>query len=100
MSADVITSMVLTVLLLVIALCFKKGKLLFLLAGYNTLSNEEKSKKDKNKIGKFYGNIVFGAAAICLVHTLECLFNLSSWIFSVVTLMIIISTVCYIVIKK
>lgn len=100
MNTDSIISIIFAVLLFIIALCFRKGKLLFLLAGYNTLSKDEKRAKDKIKIGKFYSIIVFGAATICFVHMLECLFNLSSWIFPVVTLVIIISTIIYLVAKK
>ncbi len=62
---------ILGVLLLVIALLLRRGKLLFLLAGYNTMSPREKARIDPVKMGKRASLFVFGGAAICFLKALN-----------------------------
>lgn len=43
------------IVFVILGFVFTQGKLLFLVAGYNTLPEDEKSKIDKKKLGKYVG---------------------------------------------
>jgi hypothetical protein len=46
-------------LIIVISLVLQTGRGSFLIAGYNTLSREEKEKYNSKKLGRFIGRILF-----------------------------------------
>ena len=69
-----------------IALLLGKGK--FLIAGYNTMSKEEKSKYDEIALCKFMGKILLPIGILCPSLVLADIFDMP-WIiglFTVVTL--------------
>ncbi len=53
-------------IVLVLGLIVRFLKADFLIAGYNTSSEEEKSKYDKDKLTKFVGNMLI-VSALCLL---------------------------------
>ncbi|EHQ89003.1 DUF3784 domain-containing protein [Desulfosporosinus youngiae] len=65
------------VLLLVLGLFLKKGKGLMLLAGYNTMSKEERDLIDKRELSKAAGNLMFRAALALALLGLTIYFKLS-----------------------
>ena len=65
------------VLLLVLGLFLKKGKGLMLLAGYNTMSKEERDLIDKRELSKAAGNLMFRAALTLALLGLTIYFKLS-----------------------
>ena len=50
------------VLLAALGLAFSRGKGAFLIAGYNTASQEEKARYDKNALCRFMGRLMFAMA--------------------------------------
>ena len=50
------------VLLAVLGLAFSRGKGAFLIAGYNTASQEEKARYDKKALCRFMGRLMFAMA--------------------------------------
>lgn len=59
-----IVCIVLEILFLVLSIFFFMGKGSFLIAGYNTLSEEDKKKYDKQKLCKITGLICLGVAVL------------------------------------
>ena len=57
---------VFAIILIIIALFLKRGKGLWLLAGFNTMSVEERNVYDMEKIGKFISKTLIGMA-LCLL---------------------------------
>lgn len=61
-----IPAIVFAVMLIVISFFLKRGKGLWLLAGFNTMSVEERNVYDMEKIGKFTSKTLTGMA-LCLL---------------------------------
>ena len=61
-----IPAIVFAIMLIVISFFLKKGKGLWLLAGFNTMSVEERNVYDMEKIGKFTSKTLTGMA-LCLL---------------------------------
>lgn len=57
---------VFAIILIIIAFFLKRGKGLWLLAGFNTMSVEERNVYDMEKIGKFISKALTGMA-LCLL---------------------------------
>ena len=57
---------VFAIILIIIAFFLKRGKGLWLLAGFNTMSVEERNVYDMEKIGKFMSKTLTGMA-LCLL---------------------------------
>jgi hypothetical protein len=62
-------------LFIILGILIKYGKLYFLIAGYNTMSKEEKAKFDIEKIASVFRNAMFGMASIILLG-----FLLGNWL--------------------
>ena len=72
-----ITSAVALALLFVIAGIFLlRGKCLWLVAGYNTMSAKKKEKYDQLALGKFMGKVFFAFAVIVPAIMLGSLFHI------------------------
>ncbi len=52
------------IIFVVLGIVIKYGKMYFLIAGYNTMSKEEKAKYDVEKIATVFRNVMFGMAII------------------------------------
>ena len=61
-----IPAIVFAIMLIVISFFLKRGKGLWLLAGFNTMSVEERNVYDMEKIGKFTSKTLTGMA-LCLL---------------------------------
>lgn len=74
-------------MLLVLGLILINGKGAFLIAGYNTMSKEEKSKYNQTALCKFMGKIMFCLAGscslwiLCGVLAMDILFFIGLFIF-------------------
>lgn len=55
------------ILFIIFGVLIKHGKMYFLLAGYNTMSKEEKSKHDIVGITSLFRNVMFGMALIIII---------------------------------
>lgn len=55
------------ILFIVLGILIKYGKMYFLIAGYNTMSKEEKEKYDIEGIASVFRNIMFGMAFIIII---------------------------------
>jgi hypothetical protein len=53
-------------LFLVLGILIKYGKMYFLIAGYNTMSKEERDKVDIKKLANLFKNTMFGMALIII----------------------------------
>lgn len=62
-------------LFLALAFVFSAGKGAFLIAGYNTLPEEEKAKYNETALAKFMGKIMFGISGSLLLFALGHLFS-------------------------
>ncbi|WP_339701044.1 DUF3784 domain-containing protein [uncultured Marixanthomonas sp.] len=52
---------------IILGILIKYGKLYFLMAGYNTMSKEEKAKVDVDGIATVFRNAMFGMAFIMII---------------------------------
>lgn len=52
---------------IILGILIKYGKLYFLMAGYNTMSKEEKAKVDVDGIATVFRNATFGMAFIMII---------------------------------
>ncbi|MAO10113.1 MAG: hypothetical protein CMC07_04305 [Flavobacteriaceae bacterium] len=52
---------------IILGILIKYGKLYFLIAGYNTMSKEEKAKVDVDGIATVFRNATFGMALIMII---------------------------------
>lgn len=59
--------LLISVLFIVIGILIKYGKMYFLISGYNTMSPEEKSKFNIEKIATLFRNVMFTMAAILII---------------------------------
>lgn len=57
----------LALVFIALGVCIKYGKMHFLIAGYNTLSKEEKATYDIEKITSVFRNGMFGMSAILIL---------------------------------
>lgn len=64
-----------TVLFIILGVVFSLGKGAFLIAGYNTLSKEEKSKYNENELCKFMGKSMFAFAFSVSLWGISALIN-------------------------
>lgn len=55
------------ILFIILGILIKYGKMYFLIAGYNTLSKEEKEKFDIKGIANVFRNTMFGMAGIIIL---------------------------------
>ena len=51
---------------MILAILVKHRRMHFLIAGYNTMSAEEKAKYDIEKIATLFRNVMFGMAVACI----------------------------------
>ena len=74
--------------LIVLSIFLLVGKGSFLIAGYNTMSKEEKSKYDGIALGKFIGKILLPIGILCPGIAIAAIFDISWFcvLFVVVTL--------------
>jgi len=52
------------ILFVILGILIKYGKMYFLVAGYNTMTREEKEKYDIEEIATLFKNVLFGMALI------------------------------------
>jgi len=62
-------------LFIVLGVLIKYGKMYFLIAGYNTMSKEEKEKYDIERIATVFRNAMFGMAIVIIIG-----YFVSSWL--------------------
>ena len=63
------------IIFIILGILIKYGKMYFLIAGYNTMSSEEKEAYDITKIATLFKNVMFGMATIILIG-----YFLSKWL--------------------
>ncbi|MFK7782015.1 DUF3784 domain-containing protein [Psychroserpens sp.] len=59
-------SLIVSIIFIVLGIAIKYGKMYFLIAGYNTLSKEEKDKYDIDGIANVFRNAMFGMSFILI----------------------------------
>lgn len=75
MAAAVIMGLT-AVLLIVLGIVFSSGRGAFLIAGYNTLPEEEQAKYDTIALCKFMGKVMFALAFSMVFWILSSLFDI------------------------
>ena len=55
------------ILFIILGILIKYGKMYFLIAGYNTMSKEEKEKYDIDGIARVFRNTMFGMALVIII---------------------------------
>lgn len=78
----------LIVLFVILGIVLMMGKGAFLIAGYNTLPEEEKKKYDTNSLTKFVGKSIL-ALSFTMLFWLASIFFDISWLFHVGTVLFI-----------
>ena len=63
------------IIFILLGILIKYGKMYFLIAGYNTMTAEDKAAYNINKVANLFKNVMFGMAAIVLIG-----FFLSKWL--------------------
>ncbi len=59
-----ITIFIAPLLLIILGIVIRYGKVSWLISGYNTLSKDEKEKYDNRALCKFVGNLLFAISSI------------------------------------
>lgn len=77
---DIIIYSILIVSFIILGAVFLSGKGGFLIAGYNTMSDEEKQKINESELLKTMGRLMFGLAFSALLWVVSSLFEIA-WIF-------------------
>ena len=90
MDSSVIASGLITIVLFVIAMFVRKGKLLFLLAGYNSLSKEEKEKMNTVLFRKTSSNMLLLIDLFAFIATLYFLIKFPKWLLYLFCIVIVI----------
>lgn len=65
-----VPAIIFAVLLIIIALFLSKGKGVWLIAGFNTMTTEERKEYDIVAVGKFLSKVLIGLAICLLVFDL------------------------------
>lgn len=80
-----------------LGIVFMNGKGAFLIAGYNTLPKDKKSKFDNNKLCRFMGKFMFVLAACWVAVLLSDILKIMAllWIGLILFLIVIICGVIY-----
>ena len=60
------------ILFIVFGILIKYGKMYFLIAGYNTMSKEEKEKYDIERIATVFRNVMFGMGFMIILRSSYC----------------------------
>jgi len=58
---------ILAIILVILGILIKYGKMYFLIAGYNTMSKEKKATYNISGIATVFRNVMFGMAAMILI---------------------------------
>lgn len=66
-----IVNLILLIPFLIFAIIFSKGKGAFLIAGYNTMSDQEKAQFDEVALCKFMGKMMYGICFCLLLWALS-----------------------------
>lgn len=96
MSIDVIIPGLMAIIFLVIGIIFLCGKGDFLVAGYNTMDEEEKKKYDEKKMLKILGIAMLASSAAFVVSALAGFFKIPKLSFvsaALVTVIIVITVI-------
>lgn len=83
-------------LFLIFGILFYSGKAAFLIAGYNTMSPEEKAKIDEGNLLKTMGKLMFGLAFSMSFWIASSLFQIE-WLFYVGLALFLILTITTII---
>lgn len=83
-------------LFIVMGIFLVNGKGSFLIAGYNTMSAEEKKKYDKTELSKFTGKMMFALAFSMILWVLSEVYGID-WLFVVGLILFIFITLFMIV---
>lgn len=77
---------------LIFAIVLSQGKGTFLIAGFNTMSQEEKEEYNEIALAKFMGKMMYGYCFCVLLWVLNELFH-TQWLFSVGLVLFIVLTI-------
>ncbi|WP_144787593.1 DUF3784 domain-containing protein [Lysinibacillus fusiformis] len=77
---------------LIFALVLSQGKGTFLIAGFNTMSPDEKDKYDEIALAKFIGKMMYGYCFCVLLWVLNEIFQ-TQWLFIVGLVLFVILTI-------
>jgi len=103
----VIAMVAFVIMFLLLSITFLRGKGSFLIAGYNTASDEEQKKYDKKKLCKTMGVctlVITGVLVIMTFATYLVVYGMADvavmkpigWVFSIVTILDVVLTNIYI----
>lgn len=90
-NADIVTIIISTIiglLLIIMGLVLFNGRGTFLIAGFNTLSKEEKEKYDTNALSRFIGKILVTIGLITPLFAVGAIYEIG-WLSSVYTFCVI-----------
>ncbi|MCM0650174.1 DUF3784 domain-containing protein [Clostridium swellfunianum] len=93
---ETIMSFVTPILLWMVALIINTGKANFLIAGYNTATQEEKDKTDEKALSKFMGKFLFVLGLIQLIIPVSRLLGFENFrsILVCVNILFIVTIIC------
>ncbi len=88
------------IILIFLGAAIKYGKLYFLIAGYNTMSESEKSKVDIDGIATLFRNVTWGMALVMLLGALGTIIFNNSEIEISACLLAIVVGIPYLIIRS
>ena len=77
---------------LIFAIVLSQGKGVFLIAGFNTMSQEDKKLYDEEALAKFMGKMMYGYCFCVLLWILDEVFR-TQWLFSIGFILFIALTI-------
>lgn len=90
MNSNNLAILIIFILLLIIGVQFLRGKWLFLIAGYNILTSEEKNKINGKFIGKIIGGLIIVSAFLVATTAIYPKFSLISLGLEIISIIITI----------
>ena len=94
---DIVGLAIASISIIVFSIFLLAGKASFLIAGYNTMSKEEKEKYDEIALGKFIGKILLPIGILCPGIAVAEIYNVTwfIWLFLALTFGLSIFAIIY-----
>ncbi|MCL2810845.1 MAG: DUF3784 domain-containing protein [Clostridia bacterium] len=94
--AEFIITGVIGGLIIVLAIVLLTGRGSFLLAGFNTMSKDQKAKYDAQALSKFMGKILLPISILTPFTAIESMISWFPWVFFAITMGLCIFAVIYV----
>ncbi len=90
----------LIILFIALGIAIKNGKMYFLIAGYNTMSEKEKANVDIVGIATLFRNVLFAMAGALLLLYIVSLFYTNTHLKGIGVVAVVVPSVLYLIVRS